>query len=206
MPTRRQERIGKRIMQELVEAFRDLKNVNLGFITITKCEVSPDLHHAKVFVSVYGEEEVKEKTLNTLRHNASRLRGMISRPLGTKVVPGLSFEEDETIAKADEMSRLIRQARGTDANPTPLTDAEAEALRKAGQKASRAVAGAEEGEFAEEDAFAQARGEVEEELWGEAAGGDDEEEEFRAAAEEEEEEESEEDKAWKPIDLDALPE
>ncbi len=203
MPTRRQERIGKRIMQELVEAFRDLKNVNLGFITITRCEVSPDLHHARVFVSVYGEDEVKTKTLDTLRHNASRLRGMISRPLGTKVVPGLSFEEDETIAKADEMSRLIRQARGTDANPAPLTEAEAEALRLAGQKRREVLAaGEEEGEFREEDVFAQARGEVEEELWGEDGGGD---EEFEAEAAEEDEDQ-EGDQAWMPIDLDALPE
>ncbi len=198
MPTRRQERIGKRIMQELVEALRDLKNVDLGFITITRCEVSPDLHHAKVFVSVFGEEEEREKTLEMLRRNASRLRGMISRPLGTKVVPGLSFENDETIAKAAEMSMLIRQARGTDANPTPLTDAEAEALRLAGAKGGRRVEGGDEEEFEAEDVFARARSEVEEELLGDEAGRDDEEEEFQ--------DEAETDKSWKPIDLDALPE
>lgn len=178
MPSRRQERVSKRIIQELVEAIRDLKNADLGFITVTRCEVSPDLRHAKVFVSVYGDEERQKKSLDALRHNASRLKGLIGRPLGTKVVPSLHFEFDDTIANADAMSRLIREARNTDAHPEPLTEEEAAALSGAGAaKAKRPVTGG--------DLFDEARMDVEEDLWGEEGEDDD--------------------PAWRPINLDELP-
>lgn len=181
MPSRRQERVAKRVMQELVEAIRDLKNVNLGFITITRCEVSPDLRHAKVFVSVWGGEEQKERTLDALRHNASRLKGIIGRPLGTKVVPSLHFEFDETVATVDEMSRLIRDARKTDLNPEPLTPEEAEALAAQSTGAGKPSRPTPEGA----DLFDAARMDVEEELWGG--------------------EEDDDDPDWKPINLDELP-
>ena len=176
MVTRRQERVSKRIMQELVEATRDLKNVELGFLTITRCEVSPDLRHAKVFVSVFGREGEQEKTLAALRNNANRLKTMIARPLGTKTVPSLHFEIDESIATADRMSRLIKDARATDANQEPMTEEELAAF--AGSNIGKpAAAVAVEGI----DPFDAARLEVEEEIL------------------------DDDDPDWKPINLDALP-
>jgi len=180
MPSRRQERVSKRIVQELVEALRNLKNTELGFITVTRCEVSPDLRHAKVFVSVWGEDDKRGKTMEELRRNASRLKGMIGRPLGTKVVPTLHFEFDDTVANADHMSRLIRDARQTDANPDPLTPEEIEAMTAA--KADRgkfAGGGAPDGD----DLFDAARMDVEEELFGDDM----------------------DDPEWRPINLDELP-
>ena len=183
MPSRRQERVAKRVMQELVDAFRNLKNADLGFITVTRCEISPDLRHAKVFVSVWGEDAERERTLSALRHNATRLRGMIGRPLGTKVIPSLHFEFDDTIATADEMSRLIRDARQTDANPTPLTPEE-EAALLAGTKERAPKRGA--GRTADDalDVFDAARMDVEDELFGD---------------------DDDDDPDWRPINLDDLP-
>lgn len=183
MPTRRQERVAKRVMQELVEAVRDLKYVDLGFITITRCEISPDLRHAKVFVSVWGDEERQEKTLNILRQNATRLKSIIGRPLGTKVVPSLHFEFDDTIATTDEMSRLIRDARATDSNPEPMTEEEAAAL--AGTNAGKGG----RFELSEDmDPFEAARLDVEEELLGDGY-----------------DEGMDDDPDWRPINLDELP-
>lgn len=183
MPSRRQERVSKRIIQELTEAFRNLKNVDLGFITVTRCEVSPDLRHAKVFVSVFGDDERRDKSLATLKNHASKLKGMIGRPLGTKVVPTLHFEFDDTIANADAMSRLIRDARATDADPTPLTEEEIAAMSAAGVKPAAARAGV--------DVFETVRRDVDAELYGEE---DDDEENM-----------GDDDPAWSPINLDELP-
>lgn len=183
MPSRRQERVAKRVMQELVEAFRDLKNANFGFITITKCEVAPDLRHAKVFVSVWGDEKEQERNLSLLRHNASRLRGMIGRPLGTKVVPELHFEFDASVETADRMYRLIREARKTDINPNPLTPEEVEALQAAASSKGRGGKPVPS-DGGDEDLFEAARQDVEEELFGD---------------------EAEDDPDWKPINLDELP-
>lgn len=179
MPSRRQERVAKRVMQELVDAFRNLKYDNLGFITVTRCEVSPDLRHAKVFVSIWGDDREQERSLSLLRQNASRLRGMIGRPLGTKVIPSLHFEFDDQIATADEMSRLIRDARATDANPTPLTPEERDAMiaaRDTGKRKERDAVG---------DVFDEARMDVEDELFGD--------------------DDNDDDPDWRPINLDELP-
>lgn len=181
MPTRRQERVAKRVVQELVDAIRDLKNADLGFITVTRCEVSPDLRHAKVFVTVFGDEKRIEKSLEMLRQNATRLKGIIGRPLRTKVIPTLHFEYDDSIATADAMSRLIRDARNTDANPNPLTPEEAQALAAG---AGSAVGGAQTPrDRVSRDVFEQARMDVEEDLFGEA----------------------DDDPDWRPINLDELP-
>lgn len=185
MPTRRQERVAKRVMQELVDALRDLKYVDLGFITITRCEIAPDLRHAKVFVSVFGDDERREKSLNILKGNANKLKSMIARPLGTKVVPTLHFEFDETIANADMMSRLIRDARATDANQEPMTEEEMAAFVGGNAGKGGVAAGASA------DPFDAARIEVEEEVLGDDFDSDD--------------DGFDDDPDWKPIDLSELP-
>lgn len=182
MPSRRQERVAKRIMQELAEALRNLKHTQLGFVTITQCDISPDLRHAKVLVSVWGDDEEQQRTLGVLKHNASRLKGMIGRPLGTKVIPDLHFEFDESIANADRMSRLIRDARLTDSNPNPLTPEEQEAL--AGRTGDSTAGKFRRSDDCDVDVFETARHDVEEELFGDDLN---------------------DDPDWRPINLDELP-
>ena len=185
MPSRRQERVAKRVIQETVEALRTLKHVQLGFVTVTGCEMSPDLRHAKVFLSVWGDAEEQEKTLHRIRMNASKLRGIITRPLGLKNMPMLHFEIDETIATADRMARLIRDARQTDAHPEPLTEEEAAALMAVSDK-SRKSDGRQLDEDDEEfDPFEAARIEVEDDLL--------------------DSDDDDDDAAWRPINLDELP-
>lgn len=179
MPSRRQERVGKRVIQELVEAVRDLKHVDLGFITLTRCEISPDLRHAKVFVSVWGEEKERERSLALLKGNASRLRRSIGRPLGLKVLPELHFEFDGSLETSDRISRLIKDARQTDLNPEPLSPEEEAALAAAAaESAAAASAGV--------DVFETVRRDVEEELLDDV--------------------EDDDDQTWRPIDLEKLPE
>lgn len=187
MPSRRQERVAKRVIQELNDAMRNLKNVTLGFTTITRCEMSPDLRHAKVFVSVWGMDEEKERSLKMLRNHATKLRGAIGRPLGLKSTPQLHFEFDDAIATADNISRLIRQARDTDSNPEPLTPEEEAALRAVGAPANA-------GKFSGK---------------GRATDSDDEVDVFETARQEIEEElldTDDDDPSWRPINLDELPE
>jgi len=125
MVTRRQERVAHRIIQEVSEAIRALKDPRIGFVTITSAFVSPDLHDARVFISVLGEVEEQDTTLAALQHSARHLQSVIARPLGLKVTPRLEFVHDHTVQRADEMSRLIAQARASDPNPGPETGSEA---------------------------------------------------------------------------------
>ncbi|MDR3210287.1 MAG: 30S ribosome-binding factor RbfA [Planctomycetota bacterium] len=128
MPSRRQERVNKRIVQEVVTALRRIKRDDIGFVTLTRCEVSHDMRHATVFLSIYGSSQQQEHGLEVIRHNASRIRFMIGRPLGLKNTPQLHFEFDSTVATGDRMLQIIREARQTDRDPSPLTPVEVEEL------------------------------------------------------------------------------
>lgn len=77
----------------IIEEMRDPR---LGFITVTGVEVSPDLSHAKVFVSVLGDENGQSESLKVLSRAASFFRTRISRTLNLKRTPDFKFILDRT--------------------------------------------------------------------------------------------------------------
>lgn len=124
MPTRRQERVNNRIVQEVSEVVRELKDPRIGFVTITRAEVSPDLRHADVFFSVLGDETTAQETTEGIQHSARHIQRDIGPRLGLKYTPELHFKYDMNIQYADRMSRLIQEARDSDPN---LVDPDGEA-------------------------------------------------------------------------------
>lgn len=120
MPTRRQERVNARIVQEVSEIIREIREDKLGFITVIKSEVSPDLRHAKVFVSILGDEDEQKETLNKLNKSTGFVRKMLGKGMQTKVTPIVNFKLYKGVSCADEMSQLISDARSTDQNPGEL--------------------------------------------------------------------------------------
>lgn len=119
MPSRRQQRVNARIVQEIDEEIRQLKDPRIrGLVTVTRADVSPDLRHARVFISVFGTEpDDRDKTLEAIRHAATHIRRDVGRRLSMKYTPLFTYHFDETIQEADRMSRLIAEARSTDPNP-----------------------------------------------------------------------------------------
>ncbi len=117
MPTRRQERVNSELVQLVSEALRTLKGPALGLTTVTACEVSPDLHHAKVYVSVFGQPELQEQIMRTLHQNAGQVRFHVGQRLRMRQTPKLQFVLDKSAEKLDRMSRLIREARQSDPHP-----------------------------------------------------------------------------------------
>ena len=75
--------------------------------SVTRVEVSGDLEHAKVWVSVMGEESVQRRTLAGLRSATGLVQRLLGRELPIRHCPRLSFHLDESIKKAAEMIRLI---------------------------------------------------------------------------------------------------
>ena len=131
MPSRRQERVSHRILREAADRLRDIKDPRLGFVTLAGCEVSPDLRHAKIRVSVLGPEEARDLSLAILRRHAGPMRGAIARALSLRVAPELDFAPDTSAEEAALMSRLIREARAGDPNPGPLSPEEERRFREA---------------------------------------------------------------------------
>lgn len=126
MPSRRQERVNSRLIQEISTILRTLKDARLGFVTVVRSEVSPDMRHANIFVSVYGEEEVVRQSMEILQAATKVVRKELGKVMQMKSTPEIQFRLEHGIRIADEMNYLISKARSTDPNPGPAPEETAE--------------------------------------------------------------------------------
>src|SRR5437764_6159066 len=115
MAPERMRRVDQALRAVLTDAIsRDLKDPRVGFVTVTAVKTSPDLRHARVYVSVLGDEPTRAATLEGLRSAHGFLQGVIASELTLKRTPSLVFEYDETVERADRISRLIDEQIGND--------------------------------------------------------------------------------------------
>ena len=101
-------------MREEIATFlaNDVKDPRiLGLVTVTAVEMSRDLRHAKVFVSVLGSESQRSATFEGLEGVASHLRGRVGRALRLRVAPEIEFRNDTSIAHAAHIEQLLAQVR-----------------------------------------------------------------------------------------------
>jgi ribosome-binding factor A len=101
-------RVDEAIRQVIGEAATgELKDPRVGFVTVTDVRTSADLRHARVYVSVLGEEERREATLQGLRSAHGYLQRRVASELGLKRTPALSFIYDDTTDRALRIDALI---------------------------------------------------------------------------------------------------
>jgi ribosome-binding factor A len=105
--TERMRRVNESVRQVLSEAVGELKDPRIGFVTVTGVETSPDLRHAKVFVSVLGSVRKREQSLAGLSAAHGVLQGRLARELRMKRTPTLAFEYDPSVERGVRMSQLI---------------------------------------------------------------------------------------------------
>jgi ribosome-binding factor A len=100
-------RVNEAVKEVLGSAVPELKDPRIGFVTITGVETSPDLRHAKVFVSVLGSEKKRTKSLQGLEAAHGTLQARLARELRMKRTPQLTFEYDPTVERGVRMTKLI---------------------------------------------------------------------------------------------------
>jgi ribosome-binding factor A len=101
-------------MREEIAIFlaNDVKDPRIvGIVTVTAVEVTRDLRHAKVFVSVLGSESQRAATFDGLDGVAAHLRGRVGRALRLRVAPEIEFRNDESVAHAAKIEQLLAQVR-----------------------------------------------------------------------------------------------
>ena len=103
----RMRRVNDAVKEVLGRALLGLKDPRIGFVTITGVETSPDLRHAKVFVSVLGSEQKREKSLQGLEAAHGILQAKLAQELRMKRTPQLAFEYDPTVERGVRMTKLI---------------------------------------------------------------------------------------------------
>ncbi len=87
----------------------DLKDPRIGFVTVTEVRTSPDLRHARVFVSVLGDEARREATLAGLRSAHGVLQRRVASELKLKRTPALAFQYDDTVDRAMRLEQLLQE-------------------------------------------------------------------------------------------------
>lgn len=111
----RARRLGERIKVLVAEALvEEVKDPDLGFVTITDVRVTPDLMHAKIFYTVLGSEQEQETTNAILQKNQGRLRGAIGRQLGIRLTPTIELISDQVPQAAGALDALLAEARRRD--------------------------------------------------------------------------------------------
>ena len=101
-------------MREEIATFlaNDVKDPRImGLVTVTAVEITRDLRHAKVFVSVLGSESQRAATFDGLDNVATHLRGRVGRALRLRVAPEIEFRNDESVAHAAHIEQLLAQVR-----------------------------------------------------------------------------------------------
>lgn len=102
--------IKREVSQMLLNEIKD-DRVGAGMVSITEVEVSGDLQHAKIFVSIYGTEAAKAETMEGLASSAGFVRRELGQRIRLRRTPEIVFLEDHSLERGDKMLNLLNQIR-----------------------------------------------------------------------------------------------
>lgn len=112
-------RVAEQIQRELAQLIQqELKDPRIGMVTVADVEVTTDLSHARVYVTIFGGDDNTYETISALNHAAGFLRRELSHRLSLRTTPALRFIHDQTTEKANHLAALLSRAgNGTQKNP-----------------------------------------------------------------------------------------
>jgi ribosome-binding factor A len=106
----RMGRIDHELQRELARLIStELKDPRLGFVTVTRVEITNDLRSAKIFVSIIGDRHVARQSMEALEHARGFLRGELGHAVSLRHTPELVFVEDRTTEKAIALSKTLAE-------------------------------------------------------------------------------------------------
>src|SRR5438876_7036189 len=127
MKTHRLARVAEIIREVASETILfELRDPRVKGVTVTRAEVSGDLQHAKVMVSIMGSEKEQDLCMHGLRHAAGYVQSKLAGRLQTRFTPVIQFVLDQGVKKSIEMTRLINEALGRTAQDSESADGTAE--------------------------------------------------------------------------------
>ncbi len=116
-PDRVAESIRESVATFLMEGVKDPRIS--GLVTVTGVEVTRDLRHARIFVSIMGSDDEKRETMEGLGSVAGHLRARLSRSMRLRVAPELEFRYDRSVERAARIEALLEQVRSDQPDVTP---------------------------------------------------------------------------------------
>ena len=108
----RTDRVASLIKEEVGGFFSlEFRDPSYGLITITEVHVTPDLRLAKIYVSIFGNQDVKNRTLEMLEERKSEVRSFIGSHVRLKFTPTVNIYLDETLDRVERIEQLLKQIR-----------------------------------------------------------------------------------------------
>lgn len=106
--SRRTDRVGELIQQEIAKLIQGLAGLDQGLITVTAAKITPDFHWVDIWVSIYHKDP--EKILARLEGRKSEVQGTLGRQLrAMKSIPHIRFKMDQSSSKTDRIDRLLKK-------------------------------------------------------------------------------------------------
>src|SRR5687767_5573194 len=120
----RPDRVGEQIREELSELLSRgaVHDPGIGFITITRVHVSPDLQLARVFYTSLDDDKKRKETAKALKRAIPFLRRQIGSRVRLRRVPELDFRFDESVGHQDRIEQILRELHEEDAQRAATTD------------------------------------------------------------------------------------
>jgi ribosome-binding factor A len=120
--SRRTDRVAHLIQREIGNVIlKELTDVRIGFVTISRVEVTTDMAFAKVHVSIMGSDKEKRDSMAGLAHSASYLRTHLAKVMKMRTVPRLQFVEDKNLEHGFRINEILNEIKPK-AKPAPDDD------------------------------------------------------------------------------------
>lgn len=124
--SRRTDRVAHLIQREIGNVIlKELTDVRIGFVTISRVEVTTDMAFAKVHVSIMGSDKEKRDSMAGLAHSASYLRTHLAKVMKMRTVPRLQFVEDKNLEHGFRINEILNEIKPK-AKPAPDDEADDE--------------------------------------------------------------------------------
>lgn len=119
----RPERVADQIRAEVTTMIsRELHDPGVGFVTVTRVHVTPDLQHARVYYTSLGDATARRNTARALERAAGFMRRQIGQRLRLRRAPEILFEFDESVGHQDRVEQLLKEIADEHATPADTTD------------------------------------------------------------------------------------
>lgn len=115
MSNMRAERVGEQMKQEIMDIVNNkVKDPRVGFLTITDVELTNDLSHAKVYLTVLGSKKEVGNTFKALEKAKGFIKSELGSRMRLRIIPDLTFEYDESIEYGNKIERMIQDLHKED--------------------------------------------------------------------------------------------
>ena len=115
MSNMRAERVGEQMKQEIMDiVYNKVKDPRVGFLTITDVELTNDLSHAKVYLTVLGSNKEIDNTFKALEKAKGFIKSELGSRMRLRIIPDLTFEYDKSIEYGNKIERMIQDLHKED--------------------------------------------------------------------------------------------